>query len=317
MQRPPRTVFLALTLAFFATTTLLPVRADAAVGRGRSSLGSRGNRGGSPSYRRPSAPPAQGYPRPYHAEPYRPQRSGGGFFRGLAGGIAGGFLGSMLFRAFGGSGAPYGGGGIGLLELLLFAGAAFFGVRWLLARRQSDEPALASYGGYRSGEDFRSAPGPVPPAEETPEEVLSSVETAFDERRFGDARLSDFFKLQNAYLHRDLAPVRSALAPEIAPELESDVAELKRLGRINRMENIAVRRSEIVDAWREPGRVYATVAFEASIVDYTVDERTEEVVDGSRTEPTAFCENWTFVKEIGFGKGDAPWRLSAIERLSA
>ena len=309
------------TLALFTAVLVLP--AEAAVGRGRSSMGSRGNRGWSQPYRRPSTPPpTRDYSRPYGSEPYRSAPpSGGCFLRGLAGGIAGGFLGSMLFRTFGGGGGAYGpggyggGGGIGLLEILLLAGLAFFAVRWFLARRQA-QPAMAGYGSYGGAEEFRSQPEPVPPSEETPEEVLAASEPGYDERRFSDARLQDFFRLQNAYLNRDLGPVRNFLAPEIAPQLDEDVAELKRLGHVNRMENIAVRRAELVDGWREPGRVYATVAFEASLVDYTVDERTQEIVAGNRTEPTAFRENWTFVKEIGFGKGDS-WRLSAIERLTA
>lgn len=299
-------------LSLFAATAVVP--AEAVIGRGRSSMGSRGNRGWSqPS--RPSSPSQSPWgapapsPRPY------PSPSGGGFLKNLGAGIAGGFLGAMLFRAMGMPGGP--GGGFGLLEILLLVGVAFLAFRWFRSRSAEPVTAAGPVGGESYIPPSREAawtPQPATVGDEAPADVLAASELDFDEKRFREARLDDFFRAQAAFGSRDLGPIRDKLAVEIAPELEADVAELRRSGQVNRMENIAVRSTELTDAWREPGRLYATIRFEANVIDYTLDERTGQVVSGSREQSTKFQERWTFVRETGFGKGEAPWKLSAIER---
>jgi predicted lipid-binding transport protein (Tim44 family) len=76
------------------------------------------------------------------------------------------------------------------------------------------------------------------------------------------------------------------------------------------MENIAVRAVDVTEAWQESGRDYVTVHFLASMLDYTIDERTNDVIKGSRSEPVKFEEYWTFVRPVG----PNPWQLSAIQQ---
>jgi predicted lipid-binding transport protein (Tim44 family) len=109
---------------------------------------------------------------------------------------------------------------------------------------------------------------------------------------------------------RDLNPVRDLLTPEMYEAMQKDCDRLRAERRIDRMENIAVRSVEVTEAWQENGRDYVTVRFLASLLDYTIDERTNEVVQGSRTEPVKFEEFWTFVRPVG----PNPWRLSAIQQ---
>ena len=74
----------------------------------------------------------------------------GGMMRNIAGGMAGGFLGSMLFSSMGnaaGVNGAAGGGGIGMLEILLIAGLAYFGFRWWKSRQQTQ--AYAGTNAYR------------------------------------------------------------------------------------------------------------------------------------------------------------------------
>jgi predicted lipid-binding transport protein (Tim44 family) len=50
--------------------------------------------------------------------------------------------------------------------------------------------------------------------------------------------------------------------------------------------------------------------FLASLLDYTVEEASGQVVEGSRSEPVKFEEYWTFARPVG----PNPWRLSAIQQ---
>jgi predicted lipid-binding transport protein (Tim44 family) len=92
--------------------------------------------------------------------------------------------------------------------------------------------------------------------------------------------------------------------------LQSDAEKLKSERRMNRLENIAVRSVDVVEAWQESGRDYITVRFYANLLDYTVDETTGQVASGSKTEPVKFEEYWTFTRPVG----NNPWKLSAISQ---
>ena len=84
----------------------------------------------------------------------------------------------------------------------------------------------------------------------------------------------------------------------------------KKVRRINRLENIAVRSVEPTEAWQEQGQDYVTVRYLANLLDYTVEEGTDHVVGGIRADPVKFEEFWTFTHPVG----PNPWRLSAINQ---
>ncbi len=244
----------------------------------------------------------------------------GSFGRGLLGGLAGGFIGSMLF---GGMSHGMGGassGGFGLLEILLLAGLGFVIYRKFAGRKL----AMNGGGSFRREstpmEAFRSVePGPFaqsPQAQNESEDsraaILSAHDPIFDLAQFKDQRTDDFMKLQAAWNYRDLSSVSSLLSPALLQQLESDVADLKRKGQINRIENIAVRACTLIEAWQESGKEeYATLRFRANLTDYTVDESSGSVIAGDQVQPIKFEEDWTFVRRTGLL--GSPWMVSAIE----
>ncbi|MBI3542824.1 MAG: Tim44 domain-containing protein [Deltaproteobacteria bacterium] len=335
------------TLALLVLSMLvLAFSAEARFGGG-SSFGSRGSRSVSPrssgggfgSSRPSSNPysaPRQVTPQPAPVNPYQaaPSYGSGGFFRGMMGGIAGGFLGSMLFRglgygAYGPMGGMGGGGGIGLLEILLIGGLLFFGFRYLMGRAATAGGAYGATGGGldpRFEEDprtkLRSVPaGPyadLPRAagggemsEDEAADAIRRYDAGFDLARFKDERLDEFFRIQAAWASRSIAQIRPLVTDEIARKLEGEFASLEAQGRVSHIENVSVRQTNLVEAWQELGKEYATVRFYANLLDYTVD-RSGNVVEGSKSEPVKFEEYWTFAREAG--RTGSPWVLSAIEQ---
>jgi predicted lipid-binding transport protein (Tim44 family) len=250
---------------------------------------------------------------------------GGGFLRGLAGGLAGGFLGSLLFSSLGygaGWGAPgSGAGGIGFLEILLFAGMAFAVVAYLRRRNQAGFAgaqgarfALADGGCGSSGHH-----GGGTAVDDAPETGLrrgiaevEAVVSGFDPLRFPDEAMDIFFRVQGAWASRDLQWVDSLLTREVRQELQRDLDVLNAERRINTLENIAVRRAEIREAWVESGNALVTVHFLANLLDYTVEEGSGRLVAGSRETPVTFEEYWTFVRP----SGGSSWRLTAIQQAA-
>jgi predicted lipid-binding transport protein (Tim44 family) len=117
-----------------------------------------------------------------------------------------------------------------------------------------------------------------------------------------------FFRVQGAWTSRDIVPVRTLLTEEMFGILQGDAQNLKAARRINKLENIAVRSADITEAWQEGGQDFITVRFYANLLDYTVDEVTGQIAEGSKSDPVKFEEYWTFARPVG---GNL-WQLSAI-----
>jgi predicted lipid-binding transport protein (Tim44 family) len=243
----------------------------------------------------------------------------GGFLRGLAGGIVGGLLGGMLFRSLGFAGGPGEGfgSGFGLMDLLLLGGIAYL-IFWFVRRNRAAREATAtayshqmaggSYGGGAS-----SATLEAPSWQQDLEKGLGHVrqmDPGFDEVGFREMCSDRFFQIQAAWMRRDGSKLRPLLTEEMQAVFAKHIEAAKAKRQINKLENITVRSIELTEAWQEQGRDYITVRILANLLDYTVDEHTGQVVDGSDSVPVKFEEFWTWVRPVG--KND--WRLSAINQ---
>jgi len=234
---------------------------------------------------------------------------------GLAGFALGGLLGSMLFG--GGMGGM--GGGIGLMEILLIGGGIFLLFRMMKNRQAATQPA-PSYGQGYGGSQPQAQPQPqmyqAQAVETGPSDLdrgvsyIRQMDAGFDPARFSDTASDVFFRVQAAWMARDMSQASTSITPEMADILQKDCDRLRGQGRVNRLDNIAVRSVTVTEAWQESGQDYVTVHFLASLLDYTVDERSGQVVEGNRTEPVKFEEFWTFVRPVG----PNAWRLSAIQQ---
>jgi predicted lipid-binding transport protein (Tim44 family) len=237
----------------------------------------------------------------------------------MAGGLLGGMLGGMLFSSLGFAGGHGGmGGGIGLMDILLI-GALLYGVYWFIKRRRSEAPA---------GATFRDASGagggqviPMPAVEpqqdagvdiETGLRHIRQMDPRFDEKGFTDGCLDRFFQVQGAWANRDMSTIRNLLTDEMYRTLQEEADRLRAAQQINRLDNIAVRTVEIAEIWQEKGEDFITVQIYANLLDYTIDEKSGQVLSGSKTEPVKFREYWTFTRPVG----DHPWKLTAIQQAA-
>ena len=306
-----------LVAVLFLSITLVEQSAHARAGGSRSS-GSSGSR----SYSRPASPSYQ--PGPARQQPPAPpfQQPGGGFLRNMAGGVMGGMLGSMLFSGHAGAGGGMGGGmggarggGIGLFEILLLAGIGYLIYRYLKSRRSSPWSDAQGVGGYQGGtvipiSGSHQYAGQEANELETGLAQIGQTDASFDEKRFNDTVMDIFFRVQGAWMNRDLSPVAEVLTDEMKRIFQADLDLLVRDKRVNRLENIAVRNVEVSEAWREAGQDYVTSLIYANLLDYSTDDATGAVVDGSKTVPVKFEEYWTFTRPAG----NNSWRLSAINQ---
>lgn len=318
-----RSVATTTLMVLFLAVFLWTVDAWARAGGGGSG-GSRGARTYSAPVRPspgPSSPSRPATP-PSSVQQPAPQRSGwmGGLMGGIGGFFLGGLIGSMLFGGMG-SGLF---GGIGLTEILIVGGLVYFAFSYM-RRRQQTMPALPRGYATPQGADARPwQPGSLfsstttleaaaaPPDLERGVGQILQMDGAFDPVRFTDTASDFFFKVQAAWMARDMGSARDLLTPEMHATLQERCAQLRAERRVNRLENIAVRSVEVSEAWQEGRQDFVTVRFLANLLDYTVDETGTQVMEGSRTEPVKFEEYWTFARPAG----PNTWRLSAIQQSS-
>ena len=306
-----------MAISLFALVGVLQIGlesyVDARAGGGRSG-GFRGSR----SYQSPSRPTQPSQPRretappPQQPSPMAPQS--GGFMRSFGTAMLGGFLGSMLFSGLANAGFGLGGfgsSGIGLIEILLFAGLGYF-----LYRKFFGPAAATGYGTmqYQNTRDYSPQYTPVQEAPAIDNGIdyrsLTMMDRSFDPNQFLKTAQDLFFKVQGAWNKQDTAALRSLCGSELMQTWEQELNDLRARGHQNKMENIALRESEITEAWTENGQDYITVRLHANLLDYTVDQKSGNVVSGNNSDPIEFQEYWTFTRPVG----PNPWKLTAVQQ---
>jgi predicted lipid-binding transport protein (Tim44 family) len=132
----------------------------------------------------------------------------------------------------------------------------------------------------------------------------------FDPNQFLKTAQDLFFKVQGAWNKQDTNALSSLCRGELMQTWQEELSQLRARGQQNRMENIALRESEITEAWTESGEDFISVRLKANLLDYTVDEKTGAVVSGSNSEPIEFEEYWTFSRPVGPNS----WKLAAVQQ---
>ena len=200
--------------------------------------------------------------------------------------------------------------GLGGFDLML--GALLVVLLMLLRRRhatptppiQADTPS----GGAMTGDH----PSANPPSSDSRFDLgvldIRATDPKFDPCRFAGYAGMVFRDAQRAWTTRDIASLRDRVTPEMYAALQAQSERLRDTHRMNHAGEIEIT-AEITEAWQENGRDYITAYIGGSIVDYTVDETSDRLVDGSRTVPQNVDEFWTFTRPAGLNF----WMLSAIQ----
>jgi predicted lipid-binding transport protein (Tim44 family) len=136
------------------------------------------------------------------------------------------------------------------------------------------------------------------------------MDRSFEPGQFLKTAQDIFFKVQGAWNKQDASALSRLCGPELMQSWQNELTQLRARGERNRMENIALRESEITEVWTESGQDFITVRLKAHLLDYTVNERDGSVISGSDSEPIEFEEYWTFTRPVG----PNAWKLSAVQQ---
>lgn len=327
-----------IMIALAAALVFAGSAAEARVGGGRSSFGSRGARtwsappststspGAAAPMQRSQIPnqgPAvdrPGLPNPSVAQPRR---------FGFGTGLMAGLFGAGLFGMLMGHGFLGGLSGLGsflglLLQIGLVVLLVSLAMKWF---RRRQEPAYAGPQAYG-----RTMPGgsSVPPAGRNGLGGLGGLGAGLgaglggaapsrarpgvrDEVGIGEQDYAAFERslteVQDAYSRNDVAKLWTLATSEMAGYMQEELNDNAARGVVNKVSDVRLLQGDLAEAWREGNTDYATVAMRYALTDVTTDKATGRVVEGDPSKPVEATEIWTFRRDQG-----GPWKLSAIQQ---
>ena len=138
-------------------------------------------------------------------------------------------------------------------------------------------------------------------AEMDPESGVAAIQAAdpqFDRAAFLARVEQAFYALQQAWQERDLTTSRPFMSPGLYLGWSAQVQQLLDLHKRNVLEGLRIYSVDLAKVVHGTAFDDVTVRITATCMDYEVDERTGEIIFGSR-EPTSFTEYWTFQRSVG------------------
>ncbi len=297
-----------LSLVFCLTLALAPSLAEARAGSSSSGAGSSmGSRGTRTFENNSAAPVTRSMTQtPQATSPLSAAGAygGGSFFQRhpFMSGLAGGFLGSMLFSSLGGGIGGLGHVFGGLLTMLIIGLLIFFVIRLFSGR----------------GFSFAGAGGGTPrsvgaAAAPRPQQYRGHDTTV------GDADLNAFQSIhgavQEAWGRADLGKLRQLMTPEMLSYFSEELTRNASQGVQNNVSDVRLLKGEISESWEEGDLQYATAYMRWSAIDNVVrlgrsPGQPDYLVSGDPKTLTEAEEVWTFVRRRG-----GNWLLSAVQQV--
>jgi predicted lipid-binding transport protein (Tim44 family) len=138
---------------------------------------------------------------------------------------------------------------------------------------------------------------------------IRQMDAGFDPEGLTEWARTFFLNVQSCVALRDVGMIRDRLTPEMYNVLQNQCRELRSARRTNYVDKVSLDGSPMTEAWQEGGHDFVTVSFTGTMLDYTVEDATGDVVEGSKTDTQNLEESWTFTRPVGPNK----WKLCAIQ----
>ena len=235
---------------------------------------------------------------------------------GIAGGLAGTWIGHMLFGATESSAktteaepsaaSDSGSNSFGLILLLMLVGAgALYYFKKVRQNPAPDFTGLSRNTAARGSLLDISSTSTDRPTTDTAYTVTTEDKVVFQQL------LPD---IQAAWSTQDVAALRRFLTPEMLSYFSTALAEDNSRGVENHVEGVELLQGDVREAWTEHDMDYATVSLRWNARDYTVSTTIPRgepgyLIEGSEETSTESHEVWTFMRVR-----DGRWLLSAIQQ---
>ena len=129
--------------------------------------------------------------------------------------------------------------------------------------------------------------------------VLLKNDPDFDVEKFLEKVRNLYVQMQNAWTAKDWEPMRPSLTDAFFNQLGRQLEEMKKAGRTNHVERIAVLGATVTGYERRDNLDQLKVWIQTRICDYTTDDATGEVVSGDKNRELFMTYEWTMVRTAG------------------
>ncbi len=118
-----------------------------------------------------------------------------------------------------------------------------------------------------------------------------------------------FFKMQQAWMERDLTDVKKLISQELYNDYKTQLDVMKSSHEKNMLEGINVTNVSIISSqdYRDDSQDTFTAYIAGKIIDYTINEQTGNVIKNEKQEEESFSDNYQFIR-----RGNA-WILNSIK----
>ncbi len=236
---------------------------------------------------------------------------------GIAGGLAGTWLGHMLFGATestakttdtesGAAAPPASDHSFGLIILLMLLGAGAF----YLFKKSRPTP-VPDFTGLSRSPVARGTLLDVSANRSTNLQQTNDYTVTTEDKAVFQQLLTN---IQSAWSTQDVAAFRRCVTPEMLSYFSTALAEDASRGVQNHVEDVVLLKGDVREAWSEDNEDFATVDLRWSARDYTVSTTIPRgepgyLIEGSEERPTESFEVWTFMRVR-----NGQWLLSAIQQ---
>lgn len=144
------------------------------------------------------------------------------------------------------------------------------------------------------------------PAEFMPQDFTTQItnfikqsDTDFSAEKFIAWSKNIFITLQTAWTERDWEKIRTIEKEELFEQHNTQLQEYIRLGRINIIERINVNQAFLHKYVRDENYENLTVCMKVRMIDYIIDEKSGNVLKGSKTDDVFMTYLLTFIRRKG------------------
>ena len=150
---------------------------------------------------------------------------------------------------------------------------------------------------------FNTGAGSQPASEDLSElepiETLRESDPNFLPQTFKEKISNLYVQMQNAWQNKDFEPMRPYMTDGLYTQFDRQLDELRQHGQTNFVDRIAVL-GVALSGWKSDETSESVVAIVSTrIVDYTVDDRSGELVTGSKSVEKFMTYEWTLTRSKG------------------
>ncbi len=126
-----------------------------------------------------------------------------------------------------------------------------------------------------------------------------NVDPNFDQAAFSEKLGNLYVQMQHAWTDKNIEPVRPYFSDMLFAQMDRQLQQKNQLHQTNYVQRIAVLEAKPETWYQEGGLDHIVATLKTRIVDFTLDDETQELISGSKTKEKFMTYQWTLSRKSG------------------